>query len=145
MDKATHDECIKRLNILKEQGLITDIDVMGRFEKGLLCISEKNEIFGEACGVIFPLEGRPSYGIPLKESVFPRLRGTPYMLMAQDTNMGKMITVLFVSAFPEEWERERDELYRKVSCACVYNMKFGGIDIGYIRYEMMNGGPVRIN
>ncbi len=143
MDKIIHDECLKRLDILKEQGLITDIDVTGLFEKGQLCISESHEIFGEDCGIIFPLIGRPSYATVLEKSVFPRLKGTPYMAMVRNTNVGKIITVLFVSPYIKEWEKEREELAQKVSCAYVYNMTLDAIDVGYIRYEMMNGGPVR--
>ena len=140
------NECIKRLEILKAQGLLTDIDIIKIFEKGSMCISEPNMVLGQPCGVIFDIESKPKYKKIFNEEIKPRLQrlnAVPYFGIVQNTSFGLMFMVFYVSESESNWETERDELRDKSICAYVYNIDESFGEVGYIDYGMFNGGPIR--
>lgn len=143
MKNAVKKECLARIEILKEQGLMTDLDVTGLFEKGELCVSEANVVLGYPCGVIMPLSQKKSYGDAIRKNLIPLIHGTPYFAMAQNTSYGIMLSVLCVSNNEDAWETERENLENKEPLAFVYNFDDDFEDVGYIVYEMFNGGPIR--
>lgn len=144
---SVKEECKQRLEILKQQGLITDMDVVGLFENDRLCISEANMMLGQPCGIIFELSDKSEYNNVFKEKITSSLNksgATPYFLMAQNTSLGLLVSVLYVSEYVEQWEMERDDLENQNPCAYVYNIDEGFCEVSYIRYKMLNGGPIRI-
>lgn len=143
MSKSFDEECITRLNMLIDQGVLTDINILKLFEKGELCVSEANMILGEPCGVILNLKEKSKYYEIFKNKVEGDINGKPYFIMVQNTSFGLLMSVLFVSVYAEEWEMDRESLAEHEPLAFVYNIneKFG--EVGYIKYDIFNGGPIR--
>ena len=142
MDENVKQECIRRLGVLRKQGLLTDIDVVAKFEQGELCVSEAQRIMGETVGIIFPVSSKPLYQKALSDMYYDE--AILYFLMAQNTTLGMMLTALFVSAHQDEWEMEQQALEAKEPCAYIYNYDTMDTECGFIRYDLFNGGPIRI-
>ena len=139
------DECINRLNTLKEQGLLTDIDVVELFRKGELCVSEGVMLFGEKTGLILPVSSRPSYKKVLEDELSYLFESscTPYFVISQQTSFGRLLSVFYVSHDEDEWDDERHMLEERRPLAIVYNFEEDYDEVGQIEYEMFSGGPIR--
>ncbi len=142
MDKIVA-EGVRRLEILKSQGLMTDIDVVKMYENDELCVSEANSVFGEVCGVIIPVKNKPKYKGVMEDGELS-LYGTPYFAIAQNTSFGLMLSVLYISSDESQWPCEREYLSEKAPYAYVYNFDEDFGEIGSIYYDMFNGGPIRV-
>lgn len=138
-------ECLERINILKEQGLLTDIDVLKMFEnENIVCISEANQLFGEIIGIVMPSTQKKMYQTALANMKNDMPKTTPYFGMAQNTSFGMMVSLLYVGSSPSTWEEERNNLKSKLCYAYVYNVDDEYGEIGSIEYDMFMGGPIRI-
>lgn len=142
------NECVERLEILKKQGLETDINIVEVFKKGSICISEPNMVFGMPCGVIFNIENKPYYKQIFEDTIIHEMKLiykdiTPYFGIVQNTSFGLLFSVFYVSHDEQEWEQERYELENKDLCVYVFNIDDSYGEFGYIKYEMFTGGPIR--
>lgn len=143
MDHRIKRECLDRIEFLKEQGLLTDLNVTELFEEGKLCISEANMVFGQPCGVVHVLKNKPVYQKVVDKNFEIKHIATPYFAMAQNTSFGLMISILYVSHYPEQWENERRMLKEQKPFAFVYNIDEDYGEVGPIIYQIINGGPIR--
>lgn len=69
----------------------------------------------------------------------------PYHLIWTDTTIGNMLSILYVSDQPEEWDMDMDDCKYMTPCAYVMNLsdpicsEFGSIGV-----QLMSGGLIRI-
>ncbi len=143
MEEKIKKECIDRIEMLIDQGVLTDIDILGLFEKGELCVSEANMLFGSPCGVIFNLKDKKRYYEIFKNKVENEIYGKAYFIMVQNTSFGMMMSVLYVPNFEEDWELNKADLEERSPYAYIYNFDEDYGEAGYIRYDIFNGGPIR--
>ena len=136
-------ECMERINILKEQGLLSDLDILKLFKnEGCVCISEANLLMGEIIGIVIPATEK-IYKTALEYMKMHHPKITPYFGMAQNTSFGMLVSFLYVGSNPSEWEEERNDLKNKQCYAYVYNVDYEFGEIGTIAYDMFMGGPIR--
>ena len=140
-----NDKIILRIEILEEEGMLTDLNVKELLEKGELCVSELTVIF-EVVGVILPIKSKSIYNKTYVDSknAFKSLMIHPYFALAQNTSLGLLVSFLYVSEYEEEWEYERECLRNHRPLAWVYNIDDETGEIGAIHYKMFSGGPGRL-
>ena len=129
--------------MLINKGVLTDIDIVGLFKKGELCVSEANMVLGMPCGVIFDLKSKKKYYEIYKNNIKNSIDGEPYFIMAQNTSYGLLLSVLYVSKYTQEWQMDGDSLNSGNPLAYIYNVDEDFGEVGYIRFDIFNGGPIR--
>lgn len=72
--------------------------------------------------------------------------GLVYHLIENHTDIGTMVTMLYVSKYEEEWEMERIDLAEDgFSCAYVENLTYPDCsEGGGVMVKPMNGGVIRV-
>lgn len=138
-------ECLDRISILKEQGLITDLDVSKLFkDEGIVCISEANILMGNVIGIVIPSTQKKMYQIALAKMKKDHPKAIPYFGMAQNTSLGMLVSFLYIGSDSKGWNDERNDLKNKQCYAYVYNVDGEYGEIGSIAYDFFMGGPIRI-
>lgn len=139
------EECLYRLNLLKEQGLLTDVNVIDLFkDEDTICVSEANRILDMIIGVVMPINQKTIYMKAYNKLLNEYCDVTPYFAMAQNTSFGMMVSFLYVGSNSEYWESEKRDLMNKEPFAYVYNFDEDSLEVGGINFEFFNGGPIRI-
>ena len=138
-------EALLRIEILEEEGMLTDLNIKDLIEKGKLCVSELKVIF-EIVGVILPIEAKSMYNKAYvdNKNEFKSLMIHPYFALAQNTSFGLLVSFLYVSDYEKQWEYERECLRNHRPLAWVYNINDETGEIGTIHYKMFAGDPGRL-
>lgn len=135
-------EIIRRLNILKKQGLTSDLDVIDLYQRRReICLSRLEMVFGYPVGVILRSSQAEKYEkliVQMKE----QFSLTPYFAMVTNLDEFRVMAVLFLSPDPDDWEEERDALGDKEPYAVVLDFEHMSLDVKKIEYTFCNGGPV---
>ncbi len=135
-------EIIRRLNILKKQGLTSDLDVIDLYQRRReICLSRLEMVFGYPVGVILRSSQAEKYEkliVQMKE----QFSLTPYFAMVTNLDEFRVMAVLFLSPDPDDWEEERDALGDKEPYAVVLDFEHMSLDVKRIEYTFCNGGPV---
>ena len=135
-------EIIRRLNILKKQGMTSDLDVIDLYQRRReICLSRLEMVFGYPVGVILRSSQAEKYEkliVQMKE----QFSLTPYFAMVTNLDEFRVMAVLFLSPDPDDWEEERDALGDKEPYAVVLDFEHMSLDVKRIEYTFCNGGPV---
>lgn len=145
MNTEIREEIANRIDILIEQGLLTDLDVKQMAMDGKLCVSCPMTLFGDLIGIVNPSDINPSIEEKLNKGIndMDYLNVIPYFSMLMDTPYGELLTILYIDPDKETWEMEKSQLKEKNPCAFVYNLTDEQGEVGFIKYEMFSGGPIR--
>ena len=134
-------EVIKRLEILKNSGLITDLDITGIYvHEKEICCSLFQSIFGMSIGVVDRLSKHEDFSkvLGMVSAQVPRKF---YFLMGSNKNV---VAYLFISDDPDNWEEEKFALENGFAHAVVVDVDNLTARIKTINFEMANGGPLLI-
>ena len=135
-------EIIRRLNILKKQGLTSDLDVIDLYQRRReICLSRLEMVFGYPVGVILRSSQAEKYE-KLIAQVKEQFSLTPYFAMVTNLDESRVMAILFLSPDPDDWEEERDALGDKEPYAVVLDFEHMSLDLKRIEYTFCNGGPV---
>lgn len=133
-------EATKRLEILQDMGLWDEVARVWK-EKETACVSEARIVF-DVCGVNFTFDEMPELK-HIKEKFEAEYGYTVYYGIYSNTKCGKMLTLLFVSTYEEEWEDDQNDLKEGYPVAYVWNMEDEFGEIGSVGIKMANGGLIR--
>ena len=132
-------EVVERLEILKNVGILTDLDVSNIYlREQEMCFSKLQNIMGMQVCVVNRLSAKPSYE-KLADLLAEQVPHTLYFLMVSEDNK---LVFLFVSEDREEWEFEKQELEEQRPYAIVVDTEDMTASIQRIQYKMVNGGPL---
>lgn len=133
-------EIVERLEILKNTGIETDLDITSVYlELGEICASILRDVFGTPVCVVNTISSTPSYQ-QLAELIDEKINGKVYFVMSSAANE---VVFLYVTANSARWEMDKLALERKIPNAIVLDLEDGSADIRKIRFEIMNGGPLK--
>lgn len=141
------EEALYRLNLLKEQRVKASFDFCTLMsETNCMCICEKDYIFKEKIGVIYPIsEAKFKYAEEIIKSASVRYGIFPYWAMVNSCKeSNKLMSVLFVCSDSELWESERASLKSKKPTVYTFDGETGAESFMQIAYGVYNGGTVRI-
>lgn len=135
-------EIIERLEILRNAGIITDLDIEKIYQRDSeICCSLCKVIMGETVGLINRISAEPTCK-KLLERLEEKISKKFYFLMGSP---GYELAFLYISNKPTEWEMEKLMLEHKKPLAVVVNVKDMSIRINQIQYQIVNGGPLMID
>lgn len=144
-------EAKARINILKAKGyepqvIYNNIASDGSKPEFEIVISERRNILGKVIGCMYtPDEFMQLPGTPETKAIFAELEKTgavPYAATAEHMEYGDQLTVLAVSKYEEEWERDREELNDNMACAFV-GTDSDWAEWGMVGFKVAGGGLVR--
>ena len=134
-------EIIERLEILKNAGIITDLDIAKVYQQdNEICCSLCKSIMGEPIGLINRISAQPVYK-QLLDLLSEQISKKFYFLMGSTDHE---LAFLYISDNPAKWEMEKLMLEQKNPLAVVVNVKDMTAGIKQIRYQMLNGGPLMV-
>ena len=111
-------------------------------EEGKLNISEGAKIFGVSVGVLYWLTDNEQKMVDQFEKEYG---GKVYHVIKTNTAFGLLYSMLYVSKYPEEWERDNEELEEGYQVAYVKNATDDFLsELGGIQIAPAFGGVVRI-
>ena len=135
-------EAIKRLKILRQQGLLKN--VVDDFRKNnLIYYSEQTQLGG----VLYwctQANGANRF-VKVIEEFEQEHNATVYHAIHCYTEFGELLNLLYVSDYEEEWQQDRQDLKENYSFCYVVNLdaeifsEFGSVGI-----NIVNGGLIRI-
>jgi len=132
-------EIIERLEILKNLGLLTDLDITGVFvHENEICCSLMQSIFGTEVSVVDRLSKHKAYS-KLLEIISAQVPKKFYFLMGSE---GNTLAYLFISDNPDDWEEEKAALEKGFAVAVVVDIDSMTAKIMEIKFRMINGGPI---
>lgn len=132
-------EIVERLEILKNTGIITDLDITKVFtHEGTICCSVLKSVLGMPMGIINRITCNESY---LKLFKFVSEQTEMKLYFCMNSADGKW-AFLCLSENPADWEFEKLALEKKVPNAIVVDLQNTTITIEKIKYEIVNGGPI---
>lgn len=138
----TDYEVIKRLKVLLNQGICTDLDVFDLYIKNReICFSELQMIYDEPVGVIQRLSANAGYK-NLLDQIVNQIPLIPYFFMVTSIKNIKKMAILFVSPDSQNWDLEEDLLNDKKPKAIVVDLNELTARVENIEYMFVNGGPV---
>ncbi len=134
-------EIIERLEILKNAGIETDLDITTVYtQEGEICCTILKSVFGSPVGVINRISAEPNYEKLLK-LLSDQISETLYFLM---DSTGSKIAFLSVSEDPDDWEDEKFALKNGRPYAVIVDLQDLTARMGQIKYKMVGGGPIFI-
>lgn len=132
-------EIVERLEILKNVGMITDLDVTKIYvHEGEICCSLLQRIMGTPVGIVDRISSNAAYA-KLVNLLSKQMPETPYFLMG---STGTELALLYLSEDPADWETEKYALEKRVPYALVVNLLEMTAKYRRIQYNMVNGGPL---
>lgn len=141
---AIDSEIVERLEILKNKGMITDLDITAEYQQeGVICCSLLRNIFGTPVGVVNRISAEPAYE-QLLEILSKQIFRKIYFLMGSTERTERRVAFLFLSDDSSDWELEKLELEKGVPHAIVVDIKEMTAVIQKVKYTMVNGGPICI-
>lgn len=134
-------EIIERLEILKNTGIMTDLDIVSIYSKEReICYSILQSILGTPVGVINRISTNAGY-VKLLGLLSKQISKQLYFLMG---STGHELAFLYLSENPKDWEMEKLALENKTPYAIVVDLQDMTAKIERITYEIVNGGPIFI-
>lgn len=132
-------EIVERLEILKNVGLMTDLDITIIYiREGEICCSLLRSVFGTPVGVVNRISCESKY-VQLMEMLQKQVPMKLYFLM--DSTENKM-AFLTISENPDEWEYEKLALEKGRAFAVVVDLDEMSAKVKQIQFEMVSGGPI---
>jgi len=148
--EALKQEALKRLEILKQNGMSYYKSVIKTFENNDVPIFENQGFLKSVFYNLYGNKGQEPYDeiIKAKEEFEKEYDGMVYLILISHTNFGTVYDMLYVSKNDEEWEMDIDELkqgYAYVNCVNADFPDFSEIgEIGFA-YDKVCGGIYRIS
>lgn len=141
MDKIK--EANERISILKSMGLWNEVvEYWNKEQKP--CFSERGSAFGMDVGTNYKFSENPEFET-IKENFEKENNCLVYYGIYSNSNIGKILSLLYVSNYEEEWELDRSDLKEGFPLAYVYNMTYEpDSEFGSIGIKAANGGFIRI-
>lgn len=138
---AEDSEIIERLEILKNSGIITDLDIAKVYEQeDEICCSLHKVIMGMPLGLINRISAQPSCQ-QLLEMLSGQISKKFYFLMG---SKGHELAFLYLSDDSDDWEIEKLMLEQNKAVAVVVNLEDMTARMKQIKYQMVNGGPLMV-
>ena len=132
------EEALRRLDILREAGLTTDLDLKAIYaDESEICFSEGREIFGLEVYVLDRITMCPEYARRTEEYT-QQLQAKLYFMMV---TADKKLVWLYVDRSESTWNRQRSDLKDCETMALVYDPKTDKADFMRVAWQMVNGGP----
>lgn len=133
-------EAIKRMNVL---GIFDP--VIEEFKSdGTIQYSEPSKIGGSDVGALYWLHNEPEW-LKLVEEFEKQYNSTAYHVVHSYTSFGEMLSILYVSQYPEEWEMDNYDI--KDGYVMTYTINLDAPDcseFGTIVVQKASGGLVRV-
>lgn len=134
-------EIIERLEILKNSGIISDLDISAVYtQEGEICCSILQSILGTPVGVIDRISTKSAYEQLLK-LLSDQVSKKFYFLMG---STGSELAFLYLSDDPSDWETEKLALEKGNPYAIVIDVQEMTARVQQIKYKIVNGGPLFI-
>lgn len=132
-------EVVERLEILKNSGLTTDLDITSVYtQEGEICCSILQMILGIPVCVVNRISANSAYA-ELLDLLSQQVSSKLYFLIG---STGHQLAFLYISENPSDWETEKLELENGNPYAVVVDVKEMTAGIQQIKYKMVNGGPL---
>ena len=139
---ALDTEIAERLEILKNAGLMSDLDITTIYiREGEICCSLLRSVLGTAVGVVNRISSSPK-NMQLLEMLQKQVPMKLYFLM--DSTENKM-AFLYVSEDESDWEYEKLALEKGKPVALVVDLDEMTAGVKQIRYKVVNGGPIFVD
>lgn len=136
---ALDSEIVERLEILKNLGIETDLDISGIYANdGEICFSMLMTVLGSHVAVVNRISSRSAY-VDLLNILIEKTNKTFYFLVG---STGHKLAFLFVSDDQSNWESEKMKLEKKTANAVVVDVQEMTAEIEEITFGIMNGGPI---
>ena len=139
------NEAIKRLEIMKAQGLMNCVLRSFKKKDTELYMSENNGL----CGALYyfnDLGGAKQEWIDLVNQFEEKYNCLVYHITHEYTSFGELLDLFFVSDCKEDWGDDMYDLYNKQSYAYVYNLSVPEYsEFGTIAYRVSGGGLIRVS
>ena len=133
MNKKQYEEAILRIEQL---GLWEN--VLENFKQGNINKSETVNL----PGMIYGLK---DYERELVENWQAETGNLAYHVIREDTSMGEMYSILYVSKYEDEWDSDRQDLLNETAIAyCGLGLDRTYFEYGYIGVKPVNGGLQRL-
>lgn len=138
---AIDSEVVERLEILKNAGIVTDLDITTVYiQEGEICCSILQSILGTPVGVINRISAKTAY-VQLLKILSDQISKKLYFLMG---STGHKLAFLCISESSMDWESEKLALEKGRPYAVVVDLQDMTARVEQIKYEMVNGGPIFI-
>ena len=135
-------EIVERLEILKNTGVMTDLDMTNIFmQEGEICCSLLQSVLGTPVGVVNRLSEQPAYK-KLLQLLSQQVSQQFYFLMG---STGNELAFLYVSGDPKKWENEKLALEEGKAYAFVVDPEEMTASVRQIVFQMVNGGPIVVS
>lgn len=133
-------EAIKRLEILQNEYGVHP-NVLKEYKKEQIIYY--SESFGALySGILYWLHNKKEFVEKVKE-IEEKRNLYVYHCILSHTNIGDMLTMLYVSDDEEFWEFEQEQLKEGYSSSFVWNISFEDSEFGEVGFDGVNGGLVR--
>ncbi len=135
-------EVAERLEILKNSGLMSDLDITKIYiAEGEICCSLLRSVLGTPVGVVNRISSSPN-NMRLLEMLQKQMSLKLYFLMDSTDNK---LAFLSVSEDKSDWENEKLALEKGRPYAVVVDLDEMTADVKQIKYKMINGGPIFVD
>ena len=140
MQKKMLAEAEKRIEILQKMGLWEE--VRNVWEKNTTCFSKPMNLFGELTGVTFTFNEDEELKA-IKEKLEKKTGYVVYYGIYSDTMFGRLLSLMVVTPYTNEWSQERKLLEKGYTDVYCYNLdeQFG--ECGRIAFQVANGGLIQ--
>ena len=140
MQKKMLAEAEKRIEILQKMGLWEE--VRNVWEKNTTCFSKPMNLFGELTGVTFTFNEDEELKA-IKEKLEKKTGYVVYYGIYSDTMFGRLLSLMVVTPYTNEWSQERKLLEKGYADVYCYNLdeQFG--ECGRIAFQVANGGLIQ--
>lgn len=133
------NEIVERLEILKETGLETDLDITKLYMQDKeICCTILTNLFGSLVGVVDRISQEPRYEKLLQMLVE---RTSKHFYFVMGTN-GTDLAFLFLSDNRNDWRSEKEDLKQGYARALVVSPKTATATVKQIDFIMVKGGPI---
>lgn len=134
-------ECIERLKILKEKGLLNE--VVKDFEKNNLIYYSEQTKLGGVLYWCTQSNGADNF-VKLIEEFEQEHNAIVYHAIHCYTEYGELLNLMYVSSYEEEWEQDKQDLKENYVFSYVINLDDEMFsEFGSIGYDIKNGGLIR--
>ncbi len=148
--QAKNLEGIKRIEYLTRNGMKFGKQVLETFKSGGVGIFEyQNKVFKSVYYSLYLNKGQADYDemIEAKEEFEKEYQSKVYLILINHTEMGKHISMLYVSNNNEDWNYDNEDLKEHTPYAYVFNCdipEYSGIGRIGFEYDSLCGGIYRM-
>ena len=117
-------------------------EVRNVWEKNTTCFSKPMNLFGELTGVTFTFNEDEELKA-IKEKLEKKTGYVVYYGIYSDTMFGRLLSLMVVTPYTNEWSQERKLLEKGYADVYCYNLdeQFG--ECGRIAFQVANGGLIQ--